>query len=157
MPALRQRTEDVPELARHFIRQASRRMNAAPCELDESALSLLHDYAWPGNVRELENIITRACVLNPGRTVAADTLRPWLSAASERHCEPVSASPCPPNASDAHRLDQMERQLIEATLNRYAGHRDKTAKALGIGVRTLANKLRQYGYGPRTKAFARAA
>jgi DNA-binding NtrC family response regulator len=51
----------------------------------------------------------------------------------------------------------MERQLIEATLERYAGHRERAAKALGIGVRTLANKLRLYGYAPRTKVFAKAA
>jgi DNA-binding NtrC family response regulator len=55
------------------------------------------------------------------------------------------------------KLDDMERQLIEATLKRFEGHRERTAKALGIGVRTLANKLRQYGYGPRAKVFAHAA
>jgi DNA-binding NtrC family response regulator len=50
----------------------------------------------------------------------------------------------------------MERKLIEATLERYAGHRVKTAKALGIGIRTLGEKLRRYGYAPRTKAFSKA-
>ena len=54
-------------------------------------------------------------------------------------------------------LQVMERRLIEATLEHYDGHRAKTAKALGIGIRTLANKLRSYGYGPREKSFARAA
>jgi DNA-binding NtrC family response regulator len=55
------------------------------------------------------------------------------------------------------KLEDMERQLIETTLERYAGHRAKAAQALGIGIRTLSNKLRQYGYAPRTRAFAKAA
>ena len=53
-------------------------------------------------------------------------------------------------------LSEMERKLIEATLENYAGHRAKTAEALGIGIRTLADKLRRYGYAPREKSFARA-
>jgi DNA-binding NtrC family response regulator len=153
VPALRERREDVPELARHFIRLAARRMNAAPCELDSTALSLLHEYDWPGNVRELENIITRACVLNPGKLVSAGAIASWFSrsdAGGERQVGTTTSGASP-------RLEDMERQLIEATLERFAGHRERAAKALGIGVRTLANKLRQYGYGPRTKAFAKAA
>jgi DNA-binding NtrC family response regulator len=54
-------------------------------------------------------------------------------------------------------LEEMERKLIEATLEHYGGHRAKTAKALGIGVRTLTGKLRQYGYAPREKSFSRSA
>ena len=50
----------------------------------------------------------------------------------------------------------MERKMIEATLERFAGHRERTAKALGIGVRTLCGKLRQYGYAPRAKSFLKA-
>lgn len=54
-------------------------------------------------------------------------------------------------------LAEMERRLIEATLEHYSGHRAQTANALGIGIRTLTNKMRAYGYAPRTKSFARAA
>ena len=54
-------------------------------------------------------------------------------------------------------LADMERRLIEATLEHYGGHRAQTANALGIGIRTLTNKMRAYGYAPRTKSFARAA
>ena len=53
-------------------------------------------------------------------------------------------------------LEEMERKLIEATLEHFGGHRAKTAKALGIGVRTLSGKLRQYGYAPREKTFSKA-
>ena len=132
-------------------------MNASPCELDPSSLALLHDYGWPGNVRELENIVTRACVLHAGRIVTADALRPWLSAAGGQVYAAIRTETGSSEAKDSVRLGEMERQLIEATLNRYGGHRERTAKALGIGVRTLSNKLRAWGYAPRTKEFARAA
>jgi DNA-binding NtrC family response regulator len=54
-------------------------------------------------------------------------------------------------------LQEMERRLIESTLERFSGHRAQTAQALGIGVRTLTNKLRSYGYAPHAKSFPRAA
>jgi DNA-binding NtrC family response regulator len=53
-------------------------------------------------------------------------------------------------------LQEMERKMIEATLEKFGGHRAKTAEALGIGLRTLSGKLRQYGYAPREKAFSKA-
>ena len=55
------------------------------------------------------------------------------------------------------RLDEMERRLIEATLERFSGHRARTAEALGIGIRTLSGKLKEYGYTPRSKPLAKAA
>jgi DNA-binding NtrC family response regulator len=155
VPPLRERREDVPELVRHFSTLAARRMNAAPCELDSGAVDLLQQYDWPGTVRELENVVTRACVLHGGKVVTSSVLSPWLLGANEatfatsRHETDGSGS--------ALKLEDMERQLIEATLERFAGHRERAAKALGIGVRTLANKLRLYGYAPRTKVFAKAA
>jgi DNA-binding NtrC family response regulator len=156
VPPLRDRREDVAELAKHFARLAASRMNASPCEFDQSAMSLLHDYDWPGNVRELENIVTRACVLHPGKKTSSSHLAPWLAEGSDRQIT-VGSPGGVPAAGESVRLEDMERQLIEATLERFAGHREKAAKTLGIGVRTLANKLRMYGYGPRTKAFSRAA
>lgn len=155
VPPLRERREDVPELVRHFATAAAKRMGAAACELDGGALELLQQYDWPGNVRELENVVTRACVLHSGRVVTSSVLSPWLLGAN---AQSFGASRHETDGSDsAVKLEDMERQLIEATLERYAGHRERAAKALGIGVRTLANKLRLYGYAPRTKVFAKAA
>ncbi|MEM9658599.1 MAG: helix-turn-helix domain-containing protein, partial [Planctomycetota bacterium] len=115
------------------------------------AAKLLGGYHWPGNVRELENIVTRACVLSNGQAISADQIRPWLQqpggdAAGEAH---VAAS-----LPVGSRLDVVERQMIVATLERYQGHRGRTAEALGIGVRTLSGKLRSYGYAPREKDFS---
>ncbi len=152
VPPLRQRREDVPELTEHFCRLCAERLQRDPCTLDRSAEELLRDHDWPGNVRELENVITRANVLGDGQPITADRLRRWLIAGDEpsgitgSHDVPVGLS-----------LQEMERKLIEATLEHYQGHRERTAKALGIGVRTLSGKLRQYGYAPREKSFSRAA
>jgi DNA-binding NtrC family response regulator len=153
IPPLRDRRDDVPELAGHFLGRAARRLHRDPCTLTPDALELLIGYHWPGNVRELENIITRASVLNLGNPISADELRDWLIDA------PPAASPgAGPNSSPIAppfevglNLDDMERKLIEATLERFNGHRAKTAQALGIGIRTLSGKLKAYGYAPRAK------
>jgi len=148
VPPLRQRREDVPELAAYFVQRSAQRLQRETCSLEPAAAQLLIDYHWPGNVRELENIITRACVLTTTDRVTADELRRWLispaeeSGASAEEGVPVGIS-----------LEEMERRLIEATLEHYGGHRARTAKALGIGIRTLSGKLRQYGYAPREKSY----
>ncbi len=154
IPPLRQRREDIPELVNHFRQLTARRLEREPVLLSSSAEQLLTDYHWPGNVRELENIITRISVLNCGESVQADEVRPWLMAGA--------AAPMPAGESGAEfqvgtSLQDMERKLIESTLDHYDGHRVKAAQALGIGVRTLSNKLRGYGYAPRAKRFARSA
>jgi len=148
VPPLRDRKEDIPELIAHFQRQCEQRLARPVPELDHSALSLLMEHDWPGNVRELENLITRICVLTTETRVNADQIRKWLPASISR--------PKFENIPVGISIQEMERYLIEATLERFGGHREKTAKALGIGVRTLTEKLRQYGYAPREKRFSRA-
>jgi DNA-binding NtrC family response regulator len=151
VPPLRDRREDVPELVEHFLTRCAARLGREPCTLSDQALELLMGYEWPGNVRELENIVTRASVLGVGGPVTDADLARWLVGSSNHPAE--AAAPSIPVGIS---LEQMERKLIEATLERYAGHRVKTAKALGIGIRTLGEKLRRYGYAPRTKAFSKA-
>jgi DNA-binding NtrC family response regulator len=154
VPPLRERRDDVDALVDHFRRLVARRLDRGPLELDRSAQQLLREYHWPGNVRELENIVTRASVLLGGQPATADDLHPWLIDAPH------------PVAAEGHDVDgfrvgtslqEMERRLIEATLEHFQGHRLKAAEALGIGVRTLSNKLRGYGYAPRAKTFQRVA
>ncbi len=154
VPPLRQRREDVPELAAYFFQRSAQRLQRDCCALEPAAAQLLLDYHWPGNVRELENIVTRASVLTTTGCVTADELRRWLIVA------PTTMGTSVPSRADAEEsvpvgisLEEMERRLIEATLEHYGGHRARTAKALGIGIRTLSGKLRQYGYAPREKSF----
>lgn len=150
VPPLRNRCEDIPELIEHFQTRAAARLGGEPAELDTGAGELLAEYHWPGNVRELENIITRASVFAGGKQISADDLRPWLiggcQGEGDENTLPVGVS-----------LEEMERRLIEGTLEHFDGHRQKTADALGIGVRTLSGKLRSYGLAPRAKTFSKAA
>ena len=152
VPPLRDRREDVPALIEHFLVRCAERLGRAAVELDESATRLLTEYSWPGNVRELENVVTRASVLQGDAPLTADELRRWLQA-DPRESKSTEAAEVPVGLS----LQEMERKLIEATLDKCGGHRAKTAEALGIGVRTLTTKLRQYGYAPREKTSNRAA
>ncbi|MFV1963941.1 MAG: sigma-54-dependent transcriptional regulator [Pirellulaceae bacterium] len=155
VPSLRQRRDDVLPLVDHFLRCTARRLGTEPCQLENAARDLLVHYHWPGNVRELENIVTRASVLGTENQVSADTLRSWLiDPAGTENDDHESSGPSVPAGMN---LQQMERRLIEATLEQFDGHRAETARALGIGVRTLTNKLRAYGYAPRAKVTSRAA
>jgi DNA-binding NtrC family response regulator len=152
VPPLRERRQDVPELIELFLARAAQRLQREACSLEPAAFDLLVSYHWPGNVRELENIVTRASVLNVGGPIRADDLRGWLIDSGSKE-----SSPPPSAVLVGMSLEEMERQLIEATLEKFDGHRAKTAEALGIGLRTLSGKLKEYGYAPRTKSFARAS
>lgn len=149
VPPLRERRDDVPQLAAHFLAEAAQRVGRQACELDAGSVELLVRHTWPGNVRELENLMTRATILSLESTLRASDLAPWLG----ENAAPTTSEPI---LEGGVRIDHMERQLIEATLEKFQGHRGKTAEALGIGVRTLANKMRAYGYGPRDRSFAKA-
>jgi DNA-binding NtrC family response regulator len=154
VPPLRARREDIPKLVDAFATRTAQRLGRPPCPFDAGAHDLLANYRWPGNVRELENIVTRASVLSDGQRVTADQLRAWLIEGGASDCPSgnTTADALPVGLS----LEAMERRLIEATLEHYGGHRAKTAKALGIGIRTLAGKLKAYGYPPRARHFAKA-
>jgi DNA-binding NtrC family response regulator len=153
VPALRARRDDVFELAHHFLDLAAQRLGKPACRLDEPARDLLTGYHWPGNVRELENLVTRASVLNIDGVITVEALRPWLIESPADGNDNAES----PDRLVGMKLDEMERRLIEETLDHFHGHRAQTAQALGIGIRTLTNKLRAYGYAPRAKSFCRAA
>lgn len=152
VPPLRERTEDIPLLIEHFLTASASRLGRDPCTLDDAAMELLNLHHWPGNVRELENVITRASVLLSEAPVTADDLAQWLLDGPNDKNEARQDAP-PLGLS----LEQMERKLIESTLQNFDGHRAQTAEALGIAIRTLGNKLRRYGYGPRDKSPSKAA
>jgi DNA-binding NtrC family response regulator len=155
VPPLRHRLGDVPLLVEHVAKQVGTRMNRQPATFSSSALDLLSHYHWPGNVRELENLVTRASVLAGDDAITADDLRGWLLEDENSNSAKATTGEAPLSAG--MKLEDMERKLIEATLDHYDGHRARAAQALGIGIRTLTNKLRLYGYAPRAKVFARVA
>jgi DNA-binding NtrC family response regulator len=156
VPPLRARAGDVLELADHFLDRAAARLERGLLTLEPAARDLLAAYDWPGNVRELQNVITRACVLSDGAPIRADQLRPWLREDHRNATEQRTLSKPTEQLPLGMTLDEIERRMIVATLERLDGHRAKTAEALGIGIRTLSGKLKAYGYAPREKDFANA-
>jgi DNA-binding NtrC family response regulator len=140
IPTLCERPTDLPLLADHFVSRTSRKEGRLPCRLAPDALAALEAHAWPGNVAELENVIERACLLNSGEVLTAGDIQPWLG---------TNTTTADLGTTVGMTLGEMERKLIEATFQRFGGNREKTAKALDIGVRTLCGKLREYGYPPR--------
>ena len=143
LPPLRKRSEDVPELTRHFLSQIARREKSAFRHIEPEALRLLQRYDWPGNVRELQNIIERACVLETeAGLVRAETLGPWLTGGPALLDREETAAPAAELAGVP--LAEIEKKVILSTLEKFKGHRIKTAGALGIGVRTLGMKLKKW-------------
>ncbi len=165
LPPLRDRLEDVPAMAEHFIGQFCRREGRPAIRFEAEAMGLLQSYQWPGNVRELQNICERAVVLTTARqqpagkaspvvkTVGREVIEPWLGTVVR---SVAAAAPTPvangfvehkPEAAVAQAvrpLEDMERDAIVQALRRFNGHRQKTAVALGIGVRTLGLKLKKW-------------
>ena len=156
LPPLRERTDDVPLLAEHFLQMVADREGRQPKAFDTEAIELLRGYAWPGNVRELQNICERASVLSKHNRIPAGLLQPWLmdagpSARAETPAATLPPSPAmpPPPAAPAlqpvvRSLEEIEREQIVRALGQYQGNRTHAAKALGIGVRTLGLKLKKW-------------
>jgi two-component system response regulator HydG len=144
VPPLSERTEDVPELVEYFLRRAALEEGAREVNVSPGAMRALVNYRWPGNVRELENLCRRAVTLCPDDVISEELLQPWLSS-GVAHVAGVGP------LREGRMLEDMERHLIEQTLTRYNGHRAKSARALGMGVRTLGMKLKQW----REEAAAR--
>ena len=150
LPPLRERLVDVEILAPHFVESACRRDGRPAARITPEAMSLLLGYTWPGNVRELQNLCERAVVLSQGGRISADLIAPWLgrSAAAmpmvtTRPVMPGGAPSANGNAQ-VRPLADIEREVIVQALEYFKGHRQKTAAALGIGVRTLGLKLKKW-------------
>lgn len=139
LPPLRERKEDIPPLADHFLAIYRDKNRKSVKGISGKALDMLVRYDWPGNIRELENCIERAVIMAREEwIVPADFPPPLrvLSAGGEREEMDIPSGIT---------LDEMERALIVKTLAQAGGNRTKTAEILGINRRTLQNKLKIYG------------
>ena len=141
LPALRERSEDIPELVRHFVDRFNRRLGLHVTGVTAAAMRALVEYPWPGNVRELENVVERAMVLTDGTQLAVEQL-PTLSAPASRA---DAASPL--DLSVKRRTEELERALIKEALERTRGNRTRAAKLLDLSHRALLYKIRDYGLG----------
>lgn len=134
LPPLRERREDILSLAQHFLEKYCAENHKPLKSLTEAAVKKLIDYPWPGNVRELANIIERTVVLDFDAAIDAQHLYLDSSVVSS-----------PKECKKGVTLHEMEKQLILETLQAHHRNRTKTASTLGISVRTLRNKLHEYG------------
>lgn len=138
LPPLRQRREDIPVLVQHFIQQANKENGTGFTGVSSEVMRKLVNHPWPGNVRELRNVVFRMCLEADGPMLQVDDLPESLRASTDI----VLAGP--PNLAGLTMAD-VEKLHIMNTLRMFGGNREKTAKALGIGARTLYRKLRDYG------------
>jgi two-component system nitrogen regulation response regulator NtrX len=134
VPPLRERAEDIPELARHFLDLASARFGRRPKKLASDTLKALAAHRWPGNVRELKNLIERLMILAPGDEIAAEDL-PFAA----------GADGVPPDAPLKDARDDFERRYILAALRRHRGNVTRAAETLGLERSNLYRKLKGYG------------
>ena len=138
LPPLRERTEDIPVLVKHFLKKYAEKNQRHPVQIQPEALDVLMRYDWPGNIRELENTIERGVIIAQGDFLTVEELPFNLRR---------SVSPTPPHSASAvgHTLKEREREWIVRTLAEVDGNRTRAAKLLGITRKTLQNKIREYG------------
>jgi len=139
MPALRERREDIAPLAARFIAAFAEQNGKAVEGISNEALSLLEAYDWPGNVRELRNAIERAVVLARGPVIEPAEL-PQRIARPVVVIERSRSGPVEP-------LEELERRAILEALESFAHNKTHAARALGISLKTLHNKLKRYARG----------
>jgi two-component system response regulator HydG len=138
LPPLRQRVEDIPLLAEHFLHRIAAQRSEEPRELAASTLEALQEYSWPGNVRELENALERAAILSPHGEIPVTALPERVT---ERKSEPLITTRTPTNPT----LEAIERAYIMWVLQSESGNKSRAAEILGIDPSTLYRKLSRYG------------
>ena len=138
LPPLRERREDVALLADHFLAEICK-AESQEKRFSKSAYERLNKYDWPGNVRELRNVVQRAFVMASGATITDEWLE--LENGSSAQREPESLF----TVRIGTTLAEVERSLIYATLEHFDGHKERTAAALGVSLKTLYNRLKEYG------------
>jgi DNA-binding NtrC family response regulator len=139
LPPLRERTEDIEDIAKHFLAIYSPYSPARPTQVSEGAVALLREYRWPGNVRELRNVIEQACYRAQGISILPEDL-----------VLPRAAAPPTPATSSANQsLDDVERSHLIEVLRVNGSNVSRAADALGIAASTLYYKLRRHGISLR--------
>ena len=143
LPPLRERLEDVPILARHFLEQVIEKEGESKT-LSSGVLGRFQSYAWPGNVRELRNAVYRCYVMATESEITEDWLPHGDATASGGSSSAASGTATSLQIEIGTPLAEVERKVILATLKHYAGQKEQTAAALGISLKTLYNRLKDY-------------
>src|SRR5262249_37603510 len=131
-PPLRERREDIPPLAMHFLRRHAARYRKPLAGFDAGAMQHLLEHPWPGNIRELDHAVERAGLLAQGENVRAHDLALRGAGAGAPRLEDLT-------------LEEVERLLIQKALSRYEGNVSRAAQALGLSRSALYRRIAAYG------------
>ncbi len=142
LPPLRNRREDMPELVYYFLEQTCNELGIAIKNISERAMAALINYYWPGNIRQLQNVIRTMVVISEGEMIDTCDLPPEIYSQPQLEAGPSSVAQSDSLAGKS--LDSIEKEAIMSTLDMVDGNREKAAKILGIGSRTLYRKLKDY-------------
>jgi two-component system, NtrC family, nitrogen regulation response regulator NtrX len=149
VPPLRDRRDDIPLLAEHFMAELAREYGRRVKSFDEEAMAAIQRYAWPGNVRELRNVIERLMIMVPGENISTGDLG-FLDIGG------LGVLPAPPPGTERLTLhearDRFERDLILRTLAEQQGNMSRTADALGVERSNLYRKMKAFGIAPSRRA-----
>jgi DNA-binding NtrC family response regulator len=138
IPPLRERREDIPELARAFVTRYATEMQRGPCELDEDTVEILRAFDWPGNVRQLRNAIERMVVLTRGPRLTPDLLPPEIVGVDAPSAGAAGGAEGTRTWREA--LENAKREILREALARHDGNQTRAAEELGL-QRTYLNRL----------------
>jgi DNA-binding NtrC family response regulator len=142
MPALREHKEDIPALVEFLLKEMSAKHGRQVAAVSEAVLNVFQNYSWPGNVRELRNTLERAVIVCDGAVVETRHLPPGFGQTTLR---PSSDDPDTVHVGVGTTVEQAEKLLILKTLESTANNKTRAAEILGISLKTLHNKLKEYG------------
>ena len=149
LPPLRERKDDIPLLAQHFLEKYGEENRKPEIELTADALDLLMDYDWPGNIRELENVMERAVVLCSGLRIGAELIPDYVRSRPNFHIPRFVVPPEGISFKDV--ITNVEKRLIEETLEAAGGVQKRAAELLRIKPTTLNEMIKRYEIGTRRK------
>lgn len=147
-PALRERSEDIPLLANHFLRKYNERLTKNISGISTEAMEMLKKYEYPGNVRELENIIERTVALEGGATILPESLPPFVNTPSGRKMASSHEIEIGDDGIDLDKvMGQIEKELLVKAIHASNGVKKRAAKLLHITFRSMRYRVEKYGLG----------
>jgi two-component system, NtrC family, response regulator PilR len=145
IPPLRERTDDIPQLVRHFVERACARLGVPAKLVHRDAMAVLESYSWPGNVRELENFVERTVAMEPSPLVTVSSLPPSILGSDARRHAANPATMLPEDGLDLEtHLDSIRRELMVAALNRCGGVQKRAAELLRLSYRAFRYHAEKY-------------
>lgn len=147
-PSLRERSEDIPLLATHFLKKYNDKLNKAISTISTEAMDILKKYNYPGNVRELENMIERTVALEAGSTILPESLPPMVNTSSGRKMASSNEIEVGEDGLDLDKVvGQIEKELLVKAIHSAGGIKKKAAKLLKISFRSMRYRIEKYNLG----------